>query len=193
MQDFNLNTLQSDIAKIRKTILELKEEKQWIRTSKLSKDEIIDRFNRQVDRLANENRVITRVFAEIDPFEQATSRLDEYSQKVDLGPLLCDLFGEEIKRNMTAKIKSLDYEAGPPLTERPKLLEQNADQLHHLEAAEEELICAAEEHGWFIDRRLDIRPEIFLEWEPGTTPKANKPVNDGGSCYLAELDKLSIR
>ena len=91
--------------------------------------------------------------------------IDSGVKGVNLEAMLCSLFGEEIKRNMADKINALDYEAGPPLSERPKLLEQNADQLLQLETVEEELICEAEKQGWSIDRRLDVRPEIFLEWE----------------------------
>ena len=165
MKDFNLNTIQKDLSKIRKAIIELKEEQQWLQTSKLSKADVINRFNRQVDGLTKENRFIDHIFAEMDPFEQRVGIIDGGVNGVNLGSMLCSLFGEEIKRNMADKINALDYEAGPPLSERPKLLEQNADQLLQLETVEEELICEAEKQGWSIDRRLDVRPEIFLEWE----------------------------
>lgn len=165
MKNIDLNAIQTELGKIRKTILAIQDERNWIETSRPSKEELISRFNRQVDDLAENSQVIKHMFAEMNPFHERVGLINGGINGVDLGPILCGLLGDEIKQKMADKIAALDYEAGPPLSERQKLLAQNADQLLQLEIAEEELICEAEQRGWLIERRPDVRPEIFLEWQ----------------------------
>ncbi|MBE0437672.1 MAG: hypothetical protein IBX56_17945 [Methylomicrobium sp.] len=163
MEQLNFNTLISDLNKVRSAIDALKEERAWLETAPANKEDLIKKFNAQVDRISSESRVIGRLFADMEPFGAMVRTGSEHHQEVDLGPVLCDLFGDTIKAAVAKKIDALDYEPGPPIEDRPKLLKVNAAQLKELEIAEENLICEGEKIGITVPRRPDVDPAVFLE------------------------------
>ncbi|MBE0437778.1 MAG: hypothetical protein IBX56_18490, partial [Methylomicrobium sp.] len=141
MEQLNFNTLISDLDKVRSAIDSLREEREWLETAPANKADLIKKFNAQVDRISGESRVISRLFADMDPFSAMVRTGSEHHNEIDLGPILCDLFSDTIKAAVAKKIDALDYTAGAPMTERPELLAINAEQLRELEIAEENLIC----------------------------------------------------
>lgn len=167
MANFNKSSVFADVEKIRGAIAALREEAEWIETSRPPKSELIEKANKWVDRLENESDSIRNVLFDDDPrdlFKVAT-KIDYggHGRSVQMAPLLCELFADSIKNTLGKKIEQLDYEPGPALAERPRLLEQNAMQIKQLELAEESLIIEAEKVGVPIPRRADLSPEIFLE------------------------------
>jgi len=82
--------------------------------------------------------------------------------EADLGPLLCALFGDELKQRLASVIEASGVKTGLPLAERPAMLAKVASELDQLELEEERLIVEAETAGMFILRRDDARPEIIL-------------------------------
>lgn len=163
---FNRSTVFADVEKIRGAINALQEEVVWIETAPPPKADLIDKLNRWVDQLAGESDSVRHLLAsdKSDLFKVATKTdYGGYGRSVELAPLLCELFADSIKNTLGKKIEQLDYEAGPPLAERPRLLEQNTMQIKQLELAEESLIVEAEKVGVPIPRRADLSPEIFLE------------------------------
>lgn len=163
MEQINFNTLIRDLDKVRGTIDALKDERAWLETAPANKEDLIKKFNAKIDRASAESRVIRRLFADMDPFRAMVRAGSEHHKEVDLGPVLCDLFGDTIKAAVAKKIEALDYTAGPPMEERPKLLETNAMQIREFEIAEESLICEGEKIGITVPRRPDVDPAVFLE------------------------------
>ncbi|NCA71470.1 MAG: hypothetical protein EOM91_15530 [Sphingobacteriia bacterium] len=84
----------------------------------------------------------------------------------DLGPLVCWLFGDDLKRRFGELIGASDYPEGLPTAERPAALARIAAELDTLELREEALICRADASGMVIPRRNDVRPEIVLMPQP---------------------------
>jgi hypothetical protein len=89
-------------------------------------------------------------------------RTGENSVSVDLGAVLCAMFGPEIKRRMASVIENETTAGGPSLAERAALIERWTAELEALEFQEEGIIRAAEDAGERLARRPDARPEIVL-------------------------------
>jgi len=87
---------------------------------------------------------------------------------VDIAEIICSLFGIEVEKSLQkiAMIAAKDIESGPPLSERPQLKRQLAEEKMKLEIKEELLISSAEELGFIgFYRRHDCNPEIVLMME----------------------------
>lgn len=89
-------------------------------------------------------------------------RQGENAVQVDLAPVLCGLFGPEIKRRLASVIENEAGTPGPSLAERPEILDRWNAELERLEREEEAIIRAAETAGERLARRPDARPEIVL-------------------------------
>lgn len=164
---FNRTSAHADIEKIRTAIAALKIEGEWLATSPMPKPDLLEKMAKWVDQLSNKSDSIRRIMNDPDPrdFLQVPTKVDYegYGRSASLGPLLCELFADQIKDTLTEKIEAMDYEAGPELSERPGLLKQNAAQIKELELTEEELTIEAEKVGMPIERRADLDPAVFLE------------------------------
>lgn len=84
---------------------------------------------------------------------------------VDLSGLLCSLFPDLIKKVLAGQAErhAEEHEAGPPLSQRPQLIEAAKQRHHTLEVEEEALISQADAAG--LDgffRRIDVNPEVVL-------------------------------
>lgn len=79
-----------------------------------------------------------------------------------LGWLLGDLLHERLDQLID---QAPDYEAGPPMAERPAQREKLEAELYRLEAREERAVRALEAPGRTERRRPEARPEFVLAWE----------------------------
>ncbi len=91
--------------------------------------------------------------------------LVQFEHKVNLGPLLAFLFGDEIKQRLAAYVETLDLPTGPTAEERPALIKKLDQEILQLEIEEERLICEAESAGIQIARHPDAEPAVVLEWK----------------------------
>lgn len=82
----------------------------------------------------------------------------------DVTQLLCFLFAPVLKQRMAELAGSFDLPDGPPLADRPALIQKLDEQIFALECREEALIVSAENAGIHAPRHPDARPEIVLEW-----------------------------
>lgn len=87
------------------------------------------------------------------------------SGRVDLSEVLCALFPEQIKRQLSAMVTAAadGIESGPPMDERDGLKAELIKRRYQLEIEEEKIISTAEElglNGFY--RRADCNPEIVL-------------------------------
>ena len=89
-------------------------------------------------------------------------RNSDASVLTDMAPMLCSLFGPELKARLGQAIESLPITPGPALKDRPARLQHLRDELDRLERGEERLIREAEAAGEPLERRGDARPEIVL-------------------------------
>lgn len=104
-------------------------------------------------------RAFTTQGAHIDVLQAQGLRNTDASVQTDLAPLLCALFGGEIKARLGEAIQALPITPGPALAERPAILRRLTDEVDRLERGEERLI---RESGEALPRRGDARPEIVL-------------------------------
>lgn len=70
---------------------------------------------------------------------------------------LCVADRKRAVAHLEALIAGVDYEAGPPLAERPALLAQLTRELQELEAAEEQAVDEAVAAGVSIEHRPEVR------------------------------------
>lgn len=191
---FDRRTVHADLEKLRGAITALQAEREWVENSPMPKSDLLAKMNRWVDQLANESDSVRRIMNDPDSrdFFQVPTKKDYggYGRSATLGPLLCEIFGASIKKTLTEKIESMDYEAGPELSERPELLKQNAAQIKELEIVEEELTIEAEKVGMPIERRADISPEIFLEVDKFPALAEPQP-SEGVLDYWAKQEALN--
>ncbi|MBL3601082.1 MAG: hypothetical protein JMN25_14655 [gamma proteobacterium endosymbiont of Lamellibrachia anaximandri] len=82
--------------------------------------------------------------------------------ETDLGPMLCFLFADVIKKRLADTIRESSYEEGISTEERPDLIALVKEELECLELEEEQLILEAASFNIAIPRRDDSRPEIIL-------------------------------
>ncbi|MBL3619715.1 MAG: hypothetical protein JMN26_18645 [gamma proteobacterium endosymbiont of Lamellibrachia anaximandri] len=82
--------------------------------------------------------------------------------ETDLGPMLCFLFADVIKKRLADTIRDSSYEEGISTEERPDLIAVVKEELECLELEEERLILEAASFNIAIPRRDDSRPEIIL-------------------------------
>lgn len=85
---------------------------------------------------------------------------------VEVGPIIAWCLGDILTQRMHAEIDSLDYQAGPPMADRPARLAKLKADLRRLEGQEEALICKAEAEGISIQRRSDADPAVVLNYDP---------------------------
>lgn len=107
-------------------------------------------------------RSFTTQGAHIDVLQAQGLRNTDASVQTDLAPLLCSLFGPELKARLGEAIKALPGTPGPALKDRPARLQHLRDELDRLERGEERAIREAEAAGEPLERRGDARPEIVL-------------------------------
>lgn len=98
----------------------------------------------------------------INILEAQGLRNSDASVLTDMAPMLCSLFGPEIRARLGEAIKALPLTPGPALKDRPARLQHLRDELDRLERGEERLIREAEAAGEPLERRGDARPELVL-------------------------------
>jgi len=159
MKALNNEEIKNELRTVRLQIVELKNELEWIAGSTVPKGEVYEQFCRVIDRHAEEftfnpnNTDIFRVNGIAQPYN---------TTEANLGPLLCGLFGNEIKKSIKSKIDALDYEAGPPVGERPELVKDIEARVFKLEQRQEELIVMGEHIGMHVSRPAGFDPMAVL-------------------------------
>lgn len=185
---FNRTSVHADLEKLRSAITALKIEREWVENSPMPKSDLLVKMGKWVDGLGNKSDSIRRIMNDPDSrdFLQVPTKVDYegYGRSATLGPVLCELFADQIKDTLTKKIENLDYEPGPELSARPELLKQNAAQIKELELAEEDLTIEAEKVGMPIERRPDLDPAVFLEIDK--FPPMPEPQPSEGALYYQE-------
>lgn len=86
----------------------------------------------------------------------------ESAVTTDLAPVLCALFGTEIRERLSAAIQAQTRAAGPSLAERPATLAALRAELERLEREEERIIRDSESAGEPLARRPDASPAVVL-------------------------------
>lgn len=176
-------SLEKNIQKLREQIQQLKEEIQWVTEAPVTREEWKERVTSWVEGMAAKadrtssamlslRSANTKVVRAADLLEIQTSvaqvaglttvRPLEFS----IAPHLTWLLGDAIKAAMLAKVETIDYVPGLPMSERPARLDQLTKQLRVLEEKEEALICEAEASQQPIFRRSDIDPAVVLNYDP---------------------------
>lgn len=179
------NETRSHVERLRTEIRSLQEERDWLETGPLPKQEAIDLVIAYIDDQAGQfdvqallggavyagreiNQELARLF-------QSEARLQGYSANAPLGPMLCHFFPEQIKERLTADIQAMNYQEGPPAAERAALIADLDRRIHVLEVEEEAVIEVAEEAGIEILRRPDCNPAIVLQLEVIEEETPDKP------------------
>ena len=171
------SNIETKLDKLRESISDLKEERDWIVNSLLPKDEALNKIDRYVDNRASTfNLVPERILGsntkmnELEIFKQygfLHTTVQDGSvaghSEADTGGILCYFFGDQVKEKLHKGINETDYTAGPPASERPAMIKEIDIKLWKLEEEEEKLIVSAEEVNYDIPRRLDINPAVILE------------------------------
>lgn len=85
------------------------------------------------------------------------------SERADVDRVICDLLRDMLIQRFET-VASQQIDPGLPLEERPKVINQLQAELDELERQEEALIVECGGAGLNIERRDNIRPEIYLEW-----------------------------
>lgn len=178
-------TLHQDVDQLRDEIEQVREELEWLASSSVPRDELKERITAAV---ASEKRSagadgVLRALAIPTPdaycatfddmfkvqtnvFLRGGDKPDVRPVEVVLSPVLAWLLGDELTKNLHAKVDALQYTPGPPMAERPARRAQLLATLRQLEEKEEALICTGEAAGLWIARRGDADPAVVLGYDP---------------------------
>ncbi len=162
------------VAGLRKQITGLNEQLHALIEHGVSKDEFIRRVCNWVDVQAGSFNPMYGISALRSP--KASGGVSVFQSSVqgshhdtplvvaetDLGPMLCFLFADVIKKRLADTIRESSYEEGISTEERPDLIALVKEELECLEIEEERLILEAASFNITIPRRDDSRPEIIL-------------------------------
>jgi hypothetical protein len=88
-----------------------------------------------------------------------------FNNTAEMGPLLCSLFGTEIKAKLKKMLKAKKFPDAVPRNEAKIQIDELEKTIHDLGRKEESLICEAEEAGFDIPRRIDCDPKIVLNFK----------------------------
>ena len=164
------SAVRKQLDELHQAISDTKQEIDWIQSSPPPRDETLLRLATSIDAEA------TRFFSgatngelihEGRIGEFLRSATDSHSNHM-LPGFFCWLLGDELKARVAAAFggDGLDFEEGPPTTERPELIAAAQQRLLALEREEEGLIEQAEAAGFEIIRRADADPAIVLDAQP---------------------------
>ncbi len=162
---------EGDIDGIREKISTLKLERDDLENGFLPKAEVIQRTHQFIDHEASkfepEYLLNPMIRAGGNPhrselFDISVRQL-EFGYTGTVAPMLCFMLGDEIKKRLHDFVMSMEFQPGPPLKDRPRMIRTLDQQIRKLETEEESLICQAEESGLNFDRREDADPKIILE------------------------------
>lgn len=163
------------VAGLRKQITGLNEQLHALIEHGVSKDEFIRRVCNWVDVQAGRFDPMYGISALRSPI--ASSNVSVFQSSVqgshhhdtplvvaetDLGPMLCFLFADVIKKRLADTIRESSYEEGISTEERPDLIALVKEELECLEIEKERLILEAASFNITLPRRDDSRPEIIL-------------------------------
>lgn len=182
-------TLHQGVDSVRDEIEMIREELGWLETSLVPRDELKARITAAVgveQRLSGStgglrslarptfDKYNTFTFASLFEAEARATYMEgagpvKMPAKVGLAPMLAWLFGDELTKNIHAKVDALEYTPGPPMAERPARRSQLLATLRQLEEKEEALICTGEAAGLMIARRKDADPAVVLGYDPQGT------------------------
>jgi len=155
--------INNELHSVRLKITEVSDEMEWIESSNPPKNEAYQQFCQSIDLHAADFKFHPQIF---DIFKVTGSPAEYGGTRSDLGPLLCGLLSDEIKKNIKHKIDALDYQAGPPVAERPGLIKDLKSELFELEQRQEELIVVADKVGIHINRPEGFNPAAVLGFTP---------------------------
>lgn len=178
-------TLHQGVESVRDEIAMLLEELRWLDTALVPPDELKARITEAVaaeQRSAGTNGTLrslatptkdkfhTGTFGSMFAVETKATYLGTgpaiMPVKVEIASVLAWLLGDELTKNLHAKVDALQYTPGPPMAERPKCRAELLAALRLLEEKEEALICTGEEAGLLIARRSDADPAVVLGYDP---------------------------
>ncbi len=89
-------------------------------------------------------------------------KTSENAVATDLAPLICSLFGTEIREKLGAAIQAQTGTPGPRLADRPAHEAALRGELDNLERQEEQIIRDSESAGEPLARRPDASPAVVL-------------------------------
>ena len=165
MKSLNSDEIEKELSPLQARIFDVKNEIKWLENSPTSKKDAQKRFCNLVDQnaLAFTDKLRPDNIDIFNVNGKVTRSLDIVTgSTVNMGPLLCGLFAEQIKSAFKEKLDALDYEQGPPQHDRPALLKELHAELLKLETREEELVSMANNIGLAINRRNDFNPAVVL-------------------------------
>lgn len=182
-------TLDQGVNNVRDEIAQMLEELDWLETSLVPRDELKARITAAVgeEQRRSDSACMLRALAipikdkyntasfggmfEVDTRATYVGGTNPAIMpvQVKLAPMFAWLFGDELTKNIHAKVDALEYRPGPPMAERPARRAQLLATLRELEVKEEALICTGEEAGLVIARRADADPAVVLGYDPRGT------------------------
>jgi hypothetical protein len=148
-------TVRAQIVAIREQIEDLRSQRFELETGSLPLADVQPRIDAMIDRAAGDVDLeyhlssITRAngrSGECRVFDVITKPGQYNTGSADVGPLLCALFGDQIKQRLREFCEGLDLD-GPPLAERPAMVRKIDAEILKLEREEERMICEAERAG----------------------------------------------
>ena len=159
----------SRLASLRDQITAIRAEIEALRAQPLPTEDALERLDRWIAEQAArfDPGSAARAFStERGPLGRVLAvqglKTSENAVATDLAPLLCSLFGAEIRERLGAAIQAQTGSPGPRLADRPRALSSRTEELERLEIAEERLIRTAEAEGEPLARRADATPSIVL-------------------------------
>jgi len=159
MKKLNPTEINKEINIIRSKITDLKDEIEWVEGSCPPKKEVYEQFSKIIDVQTEEFSFNPKM---LDIFHVHGTSQPYNGTKANMGPLLCGLFGEQIKESIKYKIDALDYEEGPATAEKADLVKELNSNVLKLEQRQEELIVMADSVGVQINRSNGFDPAVVL-------------------------------
>lgn len=178
-------TLHQDVDKLRDEIETVRDEIEWLASAPITPDELKARIEMEMGAERPDTDSARALRGLLSPTRDAYSSTvaDMFKAQaratylggtdpaimpveVQLGPMLTWLFGNELIKNIHAKVDAMAYTPGPPMAERPARRAQLLATLRQLEEKEEALICTGEAAGLWIARRGDADPAVVLGYDP---------------------------
>ena len=167
------------VKELRGKINDLFEEKEWLKSSYIPKEEVLKNINLLIERQSDEFEAQLNIsdaqlpgsnIYQSDIFKLYGRLTGESSGGVlightdlNLAPMMCFFFGSELKKKLKSFVDKTDVESGPPMKDRPGLISAIDSQLLKLEKLEEKIILEAEDEGFEITRRDDCDCGVVLE------------------------------
>jgi hypothetical protein len=167
------------IESLRLAIANIKAEIDWLITSPIPHDSLRERVKSHIDNMAQAYVVMAPLMSIPAPGSgiEATKNFLNYGISEAMfgrsmtSELMCFVMGDTLVEKICAAVDANGLACGPALPERKANIDKLKQELLDLECREEDLICQAEDVGFYIARREDADPAAVLGYDPkGTMP-----------------------